>query len=280
MDRTPDRADPRAHLDLDRLADAAEGLLDETAERAVDEHLSDCAVCRERAAALADVSGGLRELPDPPLPPDLAARFATALDVERAGEPGRSQPTLTVLADRRQRRADRWRVTSAAAIVVALVGGIGFATLHNGSGEGGDGSGGSGASAGRGGVSSSFPQLSAGPLVRHSGTDYTADTLRAAVPALSGRAPAAVRGEGDQPAGSAADAQLRACSRNAGADPSRLLAADYARFDHSPSLVLVFEGNTPSRAQVYVLPRDCASNPGLIPRAVLFTDVPTASPSR
>jgi hypothetical protein len=283
VDRTPDRADPTEHFDLDVLADAAEGLLDDRAARAVDDHLAGCAACRERAAALTDVTRALAALPDPVPPPDLAERIDLAIADEQASAPASGQPTLTVLASGK-RPADRWRVLATAATVAALVGGIGYASFHTGS-EGGGGAASSNGSGGAGSARAPSRDVAA-PVIRHSGTDYTEQSLEAAVPSLVRET---VTASGDVMGRTSSDRsfdrttldpQLSTCSRNLGQSPGQLAAVDYARFDSASRIVMVFRTGVPGRVRVYVVPTDCAAKgASLIPTTVL-NDVPaSAAPS-
>src|SRR5205085_9575222 len=80
-------ADLNPHLDLDTLADLAEGLLDEDQAASAGEHLESCPQCRDLSAELADVSRILAEAPMPPLPAELAERLDAAIAAEVAANP-------------------------------------------------------------------------------------------------------------------------------------------------------------------------------------------------
>ncbi len=110
-------ADLSPHLDLDTLADLAEGLLDEDQAASAGEHLASCSSCRERSAELADVSRILAEAPMPPLPPELAQRLDAAIAAEVAANPPGEHPHLAIPHRRR-----RFQLLAAAAAAVVVVG--------------------------------------------------------------------------------------------------------------------------------------------------------------
>jgi len=70
------------HADLELIAAFHEGLLDRAAGDRLARHLSGCAVCTQRQAALDDVTARLAAAPPPPLPPGLAERLDAALAAE------------------------------------------------------------------------------------------------------------------------------------------------------------------------------------------------------
>ncbi|WP_168207314.1 anti-sigma factor family protein [Microlunatus elymi] len=76
-----DRAD---HLELDELADAAEGLLAPERMRQVDAHLRGCADCRSLAGELAGVTDQLATAPAPSMPDAVFARLQQTLAHEHA----------------------------------------------------------------------------------------------------------------------------------------------------------------------------------------------------
>jgi hypothetical protein len=277
MDPTPDGAGFVGHPELDQLADADEGLLDGDLAAAVEGHVAGCAVCQARVAALLDVAAALRALPDPELPPALAERLTAAIRAEPATDPAQQQPTLTVLADRREQRAQRARALSVAAATVVVLAGIGFAVAHPWAQSQGDSGGSSGGQAAAG--SAAGP----GPAIHHTGVNYTATSLKAAVPGLlrSTALPSSqsmtedVVPQGGQARQAAprdlTRTQLTACTRNLGLPDGALLAVDYARYQGRPRVVLVYPGQAPRQVEVFVVPSTCASaGAGLIPTAVIF----------
>ncbi|WP_125618939.1 MULTISPECIES: anti-sigma factor family protein [Actinomadura] len=187
-----------AHVDYEVLADLAEGLLEDDQAASVNAHLETCADCRDRSADLADVSRILAEAPVPSMPAELAERIDTAL-----AEESLNNATVVSLEQRRGRR--HWRILSAAAATVVVLGGAGLVggiTLDEMNGDHGqastpahdpaDASGEEGASGapppGQG--SSPGSQIMGGSAfsVVHSGTGYRAGTLTAQVDGLAGRA--------------------------------------------------------------------------------------------
>lgn len=66
---------PTDHIDVDVLADAAEGLLSPSDTERVELHLQQCAHCTELARALTETTAALRALPKPPMPDAVATRL-------------------------------------------------------------------------------------------------------------------------------------------------------------------------------------------------------------
>jgi hypothetical protein len=185
-----------AHADLDLLADVLAG---ETPAEA----LGDCADCgaalAELTAADARVSAGLRDLADPPLPVDLAARLDAALaraaggegtatagaddGSQRAPTPGPSAPppttaTVTTLPTGSARRTGLPGWLGAAAAAVVVLGGavLGTSLVTGGLGSGADDTGAETATASGAGL--------AGLVRNDTGSTYTTTNLAAAVPGL------------------------------------------------------------------------------------------------
>ena len=67
------------HVDPDRLADLAEGLLDATAAEAVRDHLASCEQCADDFALITLDSGLAGFLPPEPIPAEVVARVEAAL---------------------------------------------------------------------------------------------------------------------------------------------------------------------------------------------------------
>ncbi len=121
------------HLSIEILADYAEGLLGDADATSVAEQLASCADCQAEADLLVSV-GQILAADDPgPMPDHYAARIDAALADLAAAEPvtPRSTRTTTVgegatvidLASRR-RFTPAARVTSVAASLVLLIGGV------------------------------------------------------------------------------------------------------------------------------------------------------------
>src|SRR5690349_8586746 len=130
------------HLSIEILADYAEGLLGDADATSVSEQLADCADCQAEANLLVSV-GQILASDDPgPMPAHFAARIDAALADLAAAEPvtPKSTQATTVgggakvidLASRR-RFTPAARVTSVAASLVLLIGGValGMQALDN-----------------------------------------------------------------------------------------------------------------------------------------------------
>jgi len=128
------------HPSLTELAEAAEGLLDNTRSAEVQAHLAGCVRCQHSAAELRAVSATLATAPPPVMPPEVAERLNRVLAgeaVRRSRQPivddesessaqGRARVTLgTFGADRPRRPARRIVVPALAAAVAAAVVGFG-----------------------------------------------------------------------------------------------------------------------------------------------------------
>ena len=72
------------HADLELIAAFREGLLDPAAGERIGRHLSGCAACAQRQAALDEVTTRLADAPLPPLPPALTQRLDAVLAAETA----------------------------------------------------------------------------------------------------------------------------------------------------------------------------------------------------
>ncbi len=121
------------HLSIEILADHAEGLLGDADSTSVAEHLASCADCRAEADLLVSV-GTLLAADDPgPMPAHFAARIDAALADLAAAEPVTPKRSTAIalgegatvidLASRR-RFTPAARVTSVAASLVLLIGGV------------------------------------------------------------------------------------------------------------------------------------------------------------
>ena len=119
------------HIDIEVLADHAEGLLDSAESARVSRHLAECTDCTEQYAALGDVSAYLSALPPPAMPADVAARIESAIAEEsraRAtqGAPSAAGPEDVATVVPLRSRSRRWiaPLTAAAAAVVVVGGGF------------------------------------------------------------------------------------------------------------------------------------------------------------
>jgi hypothetical protein len=119
------------HLSIEILADYAEGLLGDADATSVAEHLSSCGDCQAEADLLVSVSSILAADDPGPMPAHYAARIDAALADLAAAEPVAPKRATPVgegaavidLASRR-RFTPAARVTSVAASLVLLIGGV------------------------------------------------------------------------------------------------------------------------------------------------------------
>ncbi|WP_141579698.1 anti-sigma factor [Actinomadura sp. WMMA1423] len=245
-----------AHLDYDVLADLAEGLLEDDEAASVNAHLETCADCRELSADLADVSRILAEAPMPPMPAELAERIDTALAAE-------SMHTATVASLEQRRGRRHWRILSAAAATVAVLGGgatVGKIALDDASSS--DSAAhqpaaqrtltdpGSGAGSGVPKVAPDAPEPAF--RVAHSGTDYRSGSLGEQVGGVVVGAQK-TRTEGAAQPG----ARLRGCVTGvAGAQPPLLV--DQARYEGKPAIIIAVNGDEPGKRNIWVVGPDCS----------------------
>ena len=238
--------------ELDRLADYTAGLLDPVEAARVRELIdTDAAWARAYAgltAAGPRLDSALSQLGGAPIPDDVAERLSAALAVQ---EPPRDTGTAKVvdLSTRRRWARPAVGVVAAAAVAAAIFGGI--AQLSPTSGP----------SANKGTSANSEPFLSsggapgaAGPAtlaVRHSGTNYTAQTLRDADRTVPGPAPSAAGAQNSDrdlaPAAPEAGLSrltdsgelltcLAAVTHRYGGAP---VSVDYANYQGAPALIVV-----------------------------------------
>lgn len=238
-----------AHLDYDKLADLAEGLLDDDAAASAERHLTGCDDCRSRAAEVAEVSRVLAAAPTPPMPADLVERLDAAIAAEAASHgPGR-------------RPHRRFQYLAAAAAAVVVIGG-GAVVARNALQDNSN----SGAatqppvqepSRSHGGKDTR-PNIQSAPggyPVLHSGTNYTAAGLDAQV-----RAVLAAKDRGRKVT-AAAPATLSECvdhvsrEKDSGRTP---LVVDTATYEGRPATVIVLPGADATRAVVVVAGPKCS----------------------
>ena len=260
-----------AHPDAETLAELQVGLLapadaDETAV-----HLGECASCRAAYAALERLPGRLAAAADVgPMPDDLVAR----LEAELAAEGRPTTVTITPQPAARHVRAGRDnRVLqfAAAAVLVLAATAVGVSTLQNGADDRTT----SDAADARG--EGPARELSAGSVpVLSTGTDYTQESVAAAVPGLLDRkGPEARLDEAPVPTPAEADdararlktgPALSGCVSAIADDPDTPavelptpLVVDVASFHGQPATVIVLP--TPrdaDRLDVYVVGPECS----------------------
>lgn len=271
-----------AHPDLDTLADAAEGLLEPGQAAQVSEHVATCATCADQIASLEHVRTMLRELPELPMPPEVATRLEATLAAARlqvpvavgasheaaSTAPGPAHASGTVLpmaAGRRHSR--RWSLTVAGSVAASVVVLVAVAVSLHGTNTGDRTTAASGTSERVSGT-----QL---PTVTHSGRTYTQANLATAVPELLGpaadlsmsatapKAPAVAGGSTAQTMSDAAADPLTACvnSLDPGTTP---LAIDIGTFDGKPATVIVLPDVDGSRVDVWVMDSPCRADSFLL----------------
>ncbi|MDL4816708.1 anti-sigma factor family protein [Actinomadura opuntiae] len=246
-----------AHLDYDVLADLAEGLLEDDQAASVNAHLESCAECRDRSADLADVSRILAQAPVPSMPAELAERIDSAIAAE-------SLHNATVVSMEQRRGRRHWRILSAAAATIVVLGG--GATVGKIALDGSDGSAGqasapaqdkgrhteaTGAAPNMAGPSQSA--LSAASFkVTRSGTDYRAGRLGGQIDRLLGK------GQELRLQGSPPTAQMSGCV--SGVTRGRTPAlVDQATYDGRDATVIALPGSGNGSWDVWVVGPDCSA---------------------
>ncbi|MFB4316415.1 hypothetical protein [Actinomadura sp. 21ATH] len=261
-----------AHYDYDTLADLAEGLLEDDQAASVNAHLESCADCRDRSADLADVSRILAEAPVPSIPAELASRIDSAIAAESL-----STATVVNLEQRRGRR--HWRILSAAAATVIVLGGGAIAgtvaldgnehqatapPLSDNQDSGAKGSAGDSRPSPSEMIAPGehAPEKPAFEVIR-SGTDYRAGTLDRQVDG------ALDRGGEPRSAAGPPDARLAGCvSAVTGGRSPELV--DAAKFDGGPATVIAAPAGAAGTLDVWVVGPDCtAQDPRILKRATV-----------
>lgn len=233
-----------AHVDADTLAAWQEGLLPAETDLAVRGHLAGCAACAARRDALAALPARLAAAGDTgAVPDDVASRLDQALAAAAvAAVPAPSA---------RDRGPRGMRLLQAAAVVVLLLAGVGFAASVLQVGGGGDDSGtsagGTADTEAKGAQSGAFP-------VTASGRNWAADTVVAAIPDLvAGRVGPSVEGSTDSAAGApstlreapgdtarlASGPALAECVGALNDGPVTPVAVDLASWQGNPAVVIV-----------------------------------------
>jgi len=267
----PDRAHPdRAHPDRETLAEFEEGLLSPPRAAEVWGHLTGCPTCRDVLAELQRLPGRLAAAGDAgPMPPDVVTRLDTVLAAE-----GRSATvTITALPDlprRRSARDNRVLQAAAAAVLVLAATAVGVSATQGG-GDSDDAS----KSVAAGGDSARDLSSDGSVPVLSTGTDYTPDSVAAAVPGLlAGDGPPVQLRDGPEAANEATDSRARlgggaalsGCVSALADDPDTAapelptpLVVDIASFEKQEATVIVLP--TPGESgqlDVYVVGPACA----------------------
>jgi hypothetical protein len=303
-----------SHLDIDLLADLQEGLLEPEQVTAVAEHLDGCAECRARSLAIDDVRAALRAVSADAVvtaPEDVVRRLDDALaaaatpSATAAAAPlTTASATVTPLTASTNQVRQPWktRVLQAAAVFVllAVVVAIGFGGIH---GIGGGGSKGATSASGGGNAAREKSEAHAGRYsITSSGRDYTATSLRAAVPGLLSHAAgdsvaagadvpsptsstsnpsptSSATKKAEAPAAAAVDPQrlrngtaLAQCVANLAGGPVTPLAVDFGRFEGKPATIIVLPDPVDaSRVYAYAVAPDC-------PTGLFLASIPVTLP--
>jgi hypothetical protein len=238
-----------AHLDHDALADLAEGILDDVTATSAEEHLAQCAQCRDRATEVAEVSRVLAEAPTPPMPAHLVERLDAAIAAEAASHvPG-------------HRHARRFQFLAAAAAAVVVVGGgsvVARTVLEDGDSDSATVSQRPVEEPSRPHVEGTQPRPRAEQTVPYtalrSGTRYTSAGLESQLASALSSMSAA----GHPSLSAATDGGLSACvSRVSGGKPPLLV--DSATYDGRPATVIALAGADSRHADVWVVGPKCSA---------------------
>lgn len=254
------------HIDLDMLADYAEGLVDDEHSERIAGHVATCAHCTDQLTALGDVSALLATAEPPAMPAAVATRIDAALAAEarRAGGTGGtgaadvSDSNVVGLRSRRQ----RWLapLTAAAAAVVVLGGGAALIqrTLDPGTGNNSTAS----QSAPQEDTSArAEPNRADGPPVVDSGTHYTRAALPAQVNAIVADAGHPGATEGGTAASTTTESAgcVQRIAQKAG-QPEPIVV-DRADYEGAPAHVLVFKASGSSdRLGVWIVDSSCSAD--------------------
>jgi hypothetical protein len=286
----------QSHLDIDLLADLQEGLLEPEQVTTAAEHLNGCAECRAQSLALDDVRAALRAEgahPDVTAPEDVVRRLddalAAATTVTAASATvATASATVTPLTALTTQVRQPWktRVLQAAAVfvLIATVAALGYGGIRGLRG------GASGAGTSASGPSNASREKSAAArrfAVMNSDRDYTASSLKTAVPGLLSEAAqdsAATGAEAPAPVSPAVPQTSPTPAAGSLADPKRLrngtalaqcvanlapaidglpkgpvtpLAVDIARFEGKPATIILLPDPDPSFVNAFAVEPGC-----------------------
>jgi hypothetical protein len=284
----------RGHVDAESLALCAEGLLRRRRSERIRSHVASCPGCAAAQARLTEVPALLAQVPPPPLPPGIAARLDAALSAETArraapdrgavpGQAAPAQPAGTAPRHRTGRpRGPRLRMPVAARLVaaagvLAVAGGVGYAVSQSSSSPSTSSSSAAGSAAvpsgGAGPDSHSAarraaPEVGAGGdvrfTVRHSRTAYRKNTL--AVQARMQLA-AGVNHPGKAPGGlslRAPSLALTGCvdkvAGPAAVHAGEVKLVDQAQFQGRPATVIVVQATPAQPGTVYAAGAGCSAS--------------------
>ena len=302
----------RGHVDAESLALCAEGLLSRRRSERIRSHVASCPECAAAQARLTEVPALLAQVPPSPLPPGIAARLDAALSAEAARraapDPGTvpehavpAQAPGTAPRPRADRpRGPRLRMPVAARVLAAagvlvVAGGVGYAVSQSPSSPSSSSSSSSAGSAAvpstvagpdsRSAAGGAMPGVSRGGgvhfTVRHSGTLYRKSTLAAQAAALLATPSAGLNRPGKGTGGLSRQAPSPALAECV--DKVASLAAvhagavklvDQGRYQGRPATVIVVRATDAQPATVYVAGDRCSAS-----RADILAQAPFAPSS-
>jgi hypothetical protein len=291
----------RGHVDAESLALCAEGLLSRRRSERIRSHVASCPGCAAAQARLTEVPALLAQVPPPPLPPGIAARLDAALSAETArraapdreavpGPAAPAQPAGTAPRHRTGRpRGPRLRMPVAARLmaaagVLAVAGGVGYAVSQSTSSPSTSAGSAAVPSAAAGPDSHSAarraaPELGVGGgvqfTVRHSGTAYRMSTLADQARTLLDAPSAGLNSPGKASGGlslRAPSLALTGCvDKVAGLNAvhaGEVKLVDQAQFQGRPATVIVVRATSAQPGMVYAAGPGCsASRADILARA-------------
>ena len=284
----------RGHVDAESLALCAEGLLRRRRSERIRSHVASCPGCAAAQARLTEVPALLAQVPPPPLPPGIAARLDAALSAETARRaapdpgavPGQAAPAQPAGTAPRHRtgppRGPRLRMPVAARLlaaagVLAVAGGVGYAVSQSSSSPSTSSSSAAGSAAVPSAVAGpdshsaarrAAPEVGVGGdvqfTVRHSGTPYRKNTLAvqasrqlAAGANRPGKAPGGLSLRAPSPA-------LTGCvdkvAGPAAVHAGEVRLVDQARFQGRLATVIVVQATPAQPGTVYAAGAGCSAS--------------------
>jgi hypothetical protein len=293
----------RGHVDAESLALCAEGLLSSRRSERIRSHVASCPECAAAQARLTEVPALLAQVPPPPLPPGIAARLDAALSAETARRaapdpgtvPGRAtpaQPAGTAPRPRAGRpHGPRLRMPVAARLLAAagvlvVAGGVGYAVSQSSSSPSTSSSSSAGSAAvpsavagpdSRSAASGAGPEVGTGVqfTVRHSRTPYRKNTLAAQARRLLAAPSAGLNHPGKGTGGLSLRAPgpaLTGCvdkvASLAAVRAGEVRLVDQAQFQGRPATVIVVQATPAQPGTVYAAGAGCsASRADILARA-------------
>lgn len=292
----------RGHVDAESLALCAEGLLSRRRSERIRSHVARCPECAAAQARLTEIPGLLASVPPPSLPPGIAARLDAALSAEaahRAGPepgtapahpvparhpdpepvPGRLPAGIRASGPQRPRFRVPARVLAAAAGMLVVAGGVGYAVSQSTSPSTSSGSSATGSEAAPASSVTAGPQFrspavgtapvpgqggSAGFTVRQSGTRYGKTIFAAQAAAVLSLPSAGLNHPGKGTGGlSLRAAALTQCvdkvAGRAAVRNGAVRLVDQARYRGHPATVIVVHATPAGPGTVYVAGARCSA---------------------